>query len=327
LAIESPTPAVKVDGPVAIVAHDASCLPTTSAPALVCSGALIAKNVVLTAAHCLDRSSASGLDVLSNGKLLRVRGGRAHPGFDPATHANDLAVLFLAADAITPPMVLRRTAMDLTAAEGGLRVVGFGNDAATEQQGIVTLAAVEPLQLKLLPGPSMTCRGDSGGPVLRPIGAGFELVGVTTHGEPTCRIDGYAARIDVHLPFIDAAVIEAALPEPARPPFDPGTNACTRSCSRDTECPAGFGCMSGRCALGGLVPSSFGSSCSAECAGEVPCVRIGSECRCARSCDDAPPPPPPEEDSSSGCAATRSGGSPWFGLGLVLLALFGRLRR
>jgi secreted trypsin-like serine protease len=49
----------------------------------------------------------------------------------------------------------------------------------------------------------MTCRGDSGGPVLARDGDRTELAGVTTHGDPACRQVGFATRIDMHLDFIE----------------------------------------------------------------------------------------------------------------------------
>jgi hypothetical protein len=314
-AIESPTDAGSIASVVAIVAHDPTCMPAPRA--LICSGTAIAPRLVLTAAHCLESAPPNALDVLVEKRSVRVLGGRAHPAFNPETHAHDLAVLFLA-EPLATTMTFRRPAVEALGAT--LEIAGYGNVDLRQQVGTVSLSAIEPLQLKVLPSPSMTCRGDSGGPLFEK----GELVGVTTHGDPACREVGFAARLDVHLDFIDRAVAESNAPPKPRRAFDPNEAFCSASCAGDDDCAIGLTCVEGHCSFSGLPPGSFTSACTDRCPGDAPCVNVGSGCRCIEACKpieeiDAGAAPAIVHASGGGCSMSRSSGAwGWFLLLLML---------
>lgn len=323
--IESPTDAGNLASVVAIVGHDATCAPAP--PPLVCTGTLIAKDVVLTAAHCFKDLPPTTLDVVANGAMVRVRGGAKHPEYD-GSFAHDVAVLFLER-AVGEPIALRRDAFPTSRIGEQLVIAGYGGVEAKQEVGTVRLDAINADNLRVVPLPSMTCRGDSGGPLFAREGEALQLIGVTTHGDPACRVEGFAARVDRHLAFIDEAL--AAPPPAARTPFDPSADFCAQRCTTDGDCGEGLACIEQHCSFAGLPAGRFGATCTTTCAGDSPCVRVSSSaCRCLEPCTpnevptDPSAKPSPEIAGAGGCSASRAGSSYWF---VFSLLLFARRRR
>ena len=96
-----------------------------------CSGAVIAPRVVLTAAHCLDG--------VSNPASIRVHLDHSHqdlgvsryftaPGFNPATHVDDAAVLILSSPSKEPAL---RVATAEPPAGTGAMITGYGQQTYT----------------------------------------------------------------------------------------------------------------------------------------------------------------------------------------------------
>jgi len=72
--------------------------------------------------------------------------------------------------------------------------------------GTVAVTAASPREITYGSDPSMTCSGDSGGPVFLTVEGLEVLIGVTSRGDPACADHGVGIRVDALPPdlFDDA---------------------------------------------------------------------------------------------------------------------------
>jgi uncharacterized protein (TIGR03382 family) len=320
-AIVNGAPAPADEAVVALLHRSTSCEP--DATPVECTATVVAPRVVITAAHCVADAPTNALEVFIGanvagpGRRIAVIGGRIDPTWDPVTHANDIAALILADDAQVVPLALAAaSAIDVRLVGYGI-TTGTGTDVGERRAGTAHVMSSSADELRLSPGPAMSCKGDSGGPVLQ---AGA-LVAVTSFGDPACTQFGVAMRVDANAAFLQGVIDEAAA-SPMRAAFDPEALLCDTSCASDADCPAETVCFRDRCAYAGLPAAEFGSTCTTS--GDCQCVAMpDGACReflpCVFEGDATCKPLRP---GCGGCGASGSGGS-----FAIVVAVFGLLLR
>lgn len=296
-----------------------------------CTGTVVGKRTVVTAAHCLPPhvdvplfgiEVFFGSDVASgDGTMLRVVDGIANPSWNLNVVGGDVGVLALSADAPVAPMPMAYLDVSAAGMVGtDARAVGFGITEADgdgngmRRTGMLTLDRYDDSSLFLNPGPSATCNGDSGGALIF-IQDGVEVLG-GIHSRSDCGSAIIAERVDVHtmdfiMPFIEehegAASCEA-------------DSMCASGCENpDPDCLcAADGICSDACAH-----PSADLDCSAECPADGTC---DESCSYDYDCTEAGADVCPEgadgcEGTDGGCSSTGSGSSTWFALGMLFLFL------
>jgi hypothetical protein len=231
----------------------------------VCSGTVVAANVILTAAHCArDESTGAALDPsgfrivtgsvdwtnASVREVSEVSKVIVDPAYDPTTNDFDAALLVLSTPIAAPTIRLAGSA-DLALERGGTNaaVAGWGETyAGSDPPAALRWAdtVVQPpaycdqFSAPYAPGFQLctvdypfddagTCNGDSGGPLLADDSAGRLVeIGITSYGPADCNT--YSANYFTAVPLISSwagSQINAANPAAPSSPSPPAAAAPT----------------------------------------------------------------------------------------------------
>lgn len=235
----------------------------TSIGMVFCTGTIVSPRIVVTAAHCVDRTGKPPLIYMGNdpgaeGMFIAVDSAVVHPDYADRTNPSaDIAIVVLERPVtITPvPLLGREPAPPRIASD--LRLLGFGETGRVGVLGVkyirsVPLTGVDQHWLSYGVG---ACHGDSGGPTLATDAAGIEhLAGVISRGDAACASTGYSTRVDLYQHWLESWIANVDRP----------------ICSLDTRCVEDCASPDPDCAIGDEIIAPEDAGCSVGSPGSVP---------------------------------------------------------
>lgn len=180
-----------------------------------CGGSLVAPDVVVTAAHCVDGIPSELVEVavgnndlrtVTSAERINIKGYVVHPDWDYYNIVNDIAIIKLAKAVDNPTLsLINPVQMDGLVAGDSLTAIGFGVlndftfdtpdvlqevqlaywDHATCNDAFAFLGGINETQIcagSPTNGIEDSCFGDSGGPLMANIAGEWKLTGIVSWG-------------------------------------------------------------------------------------------------------------------------------------------------
>ena len=311
----------------------------------LCSGSLIAPNVVLTARHCVSAienevgggvvcskttagppGSPVGFFVTTSSPITPANAGEyltaevvLLPVDSDLLCGNDLAILVLKSnvDAAIPPLVPRIDAPlapgDVYSAIGYGAIDDAGGASGTRRRRddlVVDCVAGGCPATYVMPtdwgGETGVGPGDSGGPA---IDAEGRVAGVTSRGAANCDTPVYGDVYSWRQWLKDTVAYASGLGEYAPPAWTEGTTVDPEhSAPVGGECASDADCFTGRCVTDADTPYCT-RSCSADaaCPEGYDCIE-GAPSICKQPAPANPKPPPALREDDGGCSVSAPGG-------------------